>query len=78
MISGKYGDELLVANAPSVISGILLVGYGIWKMIIAKGHIHQLTLKLDSAKDELTKATGGYHHQRPGDDLIRKALDSFL
>ena len=61
--------------SPTVIGGIVLAGYGIWKMIRAKHHIDQVYDQINHAKKELIKDTAGKHDHRPGDNLIRSAFE---
>ena len=55
--------------------GIILAGYGIWKMASAKEHVDQLCTQINCAKRELLKQTKAEHHHRPGDELIRQAFE---
>ena len=60
---------------PGVAGGIILAGFGIWKMATAKEHVDQLCKQIDCAKSEMLRETKAHHQQRPGDDLIRQAFD---
>ena len=59
---------------PGLAGGLILAGYGIWQMLIAKKHIDELCKLINYAKNELIKETKGEHHHRPGDNLIRQAF----
>ena len=60
MITGKFGQELLDAKPPPVISGIILAGYGIWKMITVKDQVDQICKKIQDAEmDVFCTNTGG-------------------
>lgn len=63
------------AAGPGVAGGIILAGYGIWKMATAKEHVDQLCKQIECAKTEMLKETAASHEQRPGDSLIRQAFD---
>ena len=63
------------AAGPGVAGGIILAGYGIWKMATAKEHVDQLCKQIECAKSEMLRDTAASLEQRPGDALIRQAFD---
>jgi hypothetical protein len=72
---GTFSPSQTTGWQPGVAGGIILAGFGIWKMATAKEHVDQLCKQIDCAKAEMLRETKAHHQQRPGDDLIRQAFD---
>lgn len=63
------------ACKPGIAGGLIVAGFAIHKMYIAKKHIDYLCDKIKDARTQLISETNGKHSYRPGDSLIKQALD---